>query len=333
MKIHILFPFVNGPYGGANQFLKSLRKELKIRNAYENDPKKTEIILFNSFQNLSKILLYKLIYPQKIFIHRVDGPISDYRGQDEEIDKQIYQVNELIADGTILQSDWSKKNNYAKGMRKSKDSVVILNSCDKSIFNNRGSVFFDRKKKIKLIAVSWSNNKNKGFKYYEYLDKNLDFSKFEMTFIGNSRVKFKNIRILPPLTSDGLSHELKNHHIYVIASKNDPCSNSLIEALSCGLPAVYLKSGGHVEIVKNAGVGFANEHELKQAIKKIVNNYFIYKNRIHISDMQMVAKAYSDFAKYLEGKKQYKSIRFGETIKIFLEINTYKLRKIMKITI
>ena len=33
------------------------------------------------------------------------------------------------------------------------------------------------------------------------------------------------------------------HQVYISASKNDPCSNSLIEALELKLPSIVLKSG------------------------------------------------------------------------------------------
>ena len=36
----------------------------------------------------------------------------------------------------------------------------------------------------------------------------------------------------------------------------DPCPNTVIEALSCGLPVLYSKSGGLPELVNNScGVG------------------------------------------------------------------------------
>ena len=50
-------------------------------------------------------------------------------------------------------------------------------------------------------------------------------------------------------------------------SQDDPCSNSLIEALHCGLPAIVLNSGGHPEIIGNAGVKFKNRKEIIEAIE------------------------------------------------------------------
>ena len=41
--------------------------------------------------------------------------------------------------------------------------------------------------------------------------------------------------------------------LYLAASRDDPCSNALLEALACGLPAAFLASGGHPELVGEAG--------------------------------------------------------------------------------
>ena len=48
MKIHILYLFKDGPWGGGNQFLKALRNEFIKMNFYEEIPEKADVILFNS---------------------------------------------------------------------------------------------------------------------------------------------------------------------------------------------------------------------------------------------------------------------------------------------
>lgn len=68
----------------------------------------------------------------------------------------------------------------------------------------------------------------------------------------------------------------------------DPCPRLVVEAMSCGLPVIHLKSGGVPELVgEDAGVGVAvpedwhNIHEmdpvsLADAVEKIVDNYRTY---------------------------------------------------------
>lgn len=46
---------------------------------------------------------------------------------------------------------------------------------------------------------------------------------------------------------------------YVMMKHNDPCPNTVIEALACGLPVVYSDTGGVGELVGSCGVGVACE--------------------------------------------------------------------------
>jgi len=66
---------------------------------------------------------------------------------------------------------------------------------------------------------------------------------------------------------------LKRHDIYVTASQNDPCSNALVEALSCGLPAVYFRDGGHPELVEFGGIGFRTPEEIPGVLDRLVASY------------------------------------------------------------
>ncbi len=253
-KIHILFKFKKGPYGGANQFLKALQNNLRQLGHYEKNINAANVILANVnpgnlLSLLQQIPTLKKKYPRKIIIARLDGPISLIRGQDKYLDKITAQFIKLFADGVIFQSDWCKKNNTKLFNISSPYQTVIHNAANNQIFYPKNTP--SNNPKIKLIASSWSSNWRKGFKIYEYLDNHLDFSRYEITFAGNSPIKFKNIQTIPPLSSKQLADTLRQHDIYITASKNDPCSNALLEAISCGLPVVALNSGGHTELINS----------------------------------------------------------------------------------
>lgn len=56
--------------------------------------------------------------------------------------------------------------------------------------------------------------------------------------------------------------------IYIMTKHNDPCPNTVIEALSCGLPVVYVNSGGVPELVGNeCGVGVDTESSWEKNIE------------------------------------------------------------------
>lgn len=298
-KIHILYKFVDGPWGGGNQFLKALRDYFRKKGVYCEKAVDADVIIFNSYPFGSEYLfkkLYKLKKKHnKILIHRVDGPISYIRGKDKTIDNLIFNTNQLLADGTVFQSNWSMDKNYKLGMKKSPFENVITNAPDSTIFNKNDKKAFD-KNRIKLIATSWSGNPRKGFDIYKYLEENLDFKKYEMTFVGNSPIEFNNINWIKPIPPKDLANFLKKHDIFITASKNDPCSNSLIEALHCGLPSVARNDSGHPEIIGNGGVFFENESDVISSIEKVCHNYFIYQKNINVPGLDFVGDNYYKFA-------------------------------------
>jgi len=89
-----------------------------------------------------------------------------------------------------------------------------------------------------------------------------------------------------------LAQELKNSDIFVTASRSDPCSNSLIEALSCGLPALALANGGHPELVGKGGEIFNNNTDILEKLEKIVDNYNEYRKKVPIFDIEQTTEEY-----------------------------------------
>lgn len=309
MKVSILVDLKEGPYGGGNQFLKALKKYFTSLGVYERNPNKVDIVIFNSFpfgEEYRFKQAYNLKKKGKILIHRVDGPIFLGRGKDLIVDKIIHNFNKFLADGTIFQSCWSMEENFKLNMEKNKYETVIHNAPDKDLFNKNNKITFETKRKIRLITNSWSKNWNKGFKIYKYLDKNLDFSRYEMTFIGNSPIKFININRIRPLKSKELAEQLKQHDIFISAAKNESCSNALIEALACGLPSVVINSGSNAELVNNKDLIFHNEHDIIEKIEKIVRNYEFYQKNITLLNLEETGKMYYDFCNriYEDFKKQ-----------------------------
>ncbi len=56
---------------------------------------------------------------------------------------------------------------------------------------------------------------------------------------------------------------------FVTATQHDAYSNALVEALSCGLPAIYLDSGGSGEAVQDAGFGFNDREEIPALLERL----------------------------------------------------------------
>lgn len=291
--LSIFHQFAPPPSGGGHQFLRALWREAELRGLrVENNSisRTTRACLFNSF-NFDETRLRRLRRNSALYVHRVDGPIDVYRGRDEGVDRRIWQINQSFADKTIFQSQYSLEKHHELGL-KFKNPQVVLNSVDPAIFHTKGREPFSRERKIRLIAASWSDNPQKGASVYAWLDEHLDWERFEFTFVGRSPVQFKNIRMIAPVPSDKLAEYLRQHDLYLTASQNDPCSNSLLEALTCGCPALYLKSGGHPEIVKQAGLGFDSAEEIPALLDKLVLDYEAYQGQIEVPSIHSVANQY-----------------------------------------
>ena len=292
MKIYIHYDFKDDPWGGGNQFLKALREHWRRNFIYAETAQDAQGILFNSHHGLDGAVRLRQRHPGKIFIHRLDGIMTLTRN-DHLLDRIIYDAAGFLSDGIIFQSQWAQAAAYQAGCPRTKAAKVIFNAPDPDIFNSLGRP--SQRAPVKLVASSWSTNPRKGFAYFEWLDKNLDFSRYAMTFIGHSPVSFRNIRHIRPQNSQNLSRLLKEHEIYVFAGQEDACSNGLVEALHCGLPVVFLESGSNAEIVQGGGVGFRDRPQLLAAIDAVARNYDGYQRAIAVPKLDLVAKQYYDF--------------------------------------
>ena len=140
--------------------------------------------------------------------------------------------------------------------------------------------------------MSWSDNPNKGAEVFAWLDENLDWERYEMSFVGRSPAAFLRIRVRGPVPSRELANELRRHDVYVAASRNDPCSNALLEALACGLPAVYLASGGHPELVGDGGLPFVSAEEVPEVLERLLGEVDDRRGAIRVPSLEQVADRY-----------------------------------------
>jgi glycosyltransferase involved in cell wall biosynthesis len=296
MTISIWHNFVPPPWGGGNQFLLALKNKMSKNNVALQEniiDKDTNCCLINAISfDVAKFKKEHNVFRPKV-IHRVDGPVFLIRGFDKEKDDICFSLNNEYVSATIVQSKWMF-NKISEMGYVLKNPVIVYNAANPEIFNRNNKIEFSIDRKIKIISASWSNNPRKGRDIYKWLDNNLDWNRFEYTFVGNIDAKFKNIKVIGPVDSIKLANIIKQHDIYITASKNDPCSNSLIEALSCGLPSIFFNDGGHPEIVGQGGLPFEDVSKIPMQLNKIINNYTSFQNAIKINDMDFVYNKYME---------------------------------------
>ena len=280
------------PSGGGNQFVAALVRELEGRGLdveWNRISGGTPACLFNSF-NFGFRRLRRFARDGVRMVHRVDGPVGVYRGFDDGTDRRIVELNARLADATVFQSRWSLDAHRALGLELH-EPHVIPNAPDPAIFFPPASRKRRAERPLRLVASSWSDNPRKGADALLWLDRNPPPG-VEVTFVGRTQLRLEHIRVFGPLRSADVAELLRTQDAYLAASVDDPCSNALLEALACGLPAVYRRSGGHPELVGAAGVGFDEPAELGSALEQLAAELEERRARIRVPALAAVADRY-----------------------------------------
>jgi glycosyltransferase involved in cell wall biosynthesis len=286
----VFHEFHRPPYGGGNQFLLALRGEIERRGLSVEVNRlsgETPACLYNSF-NFDFARLRRFGRPGVRMVHRVDGPIGVYRGFDDGTDRRIAEVNAL-ADATILQSQYSLDKHRELGFDL-RNPVVIHNTVDPSIFHPPQER--PPHEKLRVITTSWSDNPRKGADVLSWLDANLDFDSYEVTFAGRTQSTFERIDAVGALPSEPLADLLRAHDVFLAPSRDDPCSNALLEGLACGLPAAFRRSGGHPELVGEAGIGFDEPEEVPAVLARLRDELEQRRRAIEVPPLPEVADRY-----------------------------------------
>ena len=285
--------FAPPPSGGGHQFLRALARELGERGIEIESNRlcaQTPACLFNSF-NFDFTRLRRFARRDATMVHRVDGPIGVYRGFDDGTDRRIAEVNHSIAHTTVVQSRYSLDRHLELGLEL-QNPVVIRNAVDPAIFHPPETRKPLDGRKVRLVAASWSDNLRKGAETLEWLDRNLDRARYELTFVGRAPVRFDQIRAVGPVGSGEVAALFRSHDLYVAPSRDDPCSNALLEALACGLPAAFLESGGHPELVGEGGLAFRADEELPEVLDRLVEEIEMRRAAISTPAISDVADRY-----------------------------------------
>lgn len=269
--------FAASPAGGGHQTLRAFVNECRrrgVRVAFNAIPPDGRACLFNSFNfDVERLERFAFDLPDGCrMVHRVGAVTSLYRGYDDGTDARVAALNGRFAEETIAISNATIEMYRSIGIELVRPRV-IYNAVDPAIFNAQGRVRFEDGRKTRIIAASWSDNPRKGGPVLRWLEDVLDWNRYEITFVGNTQESFGRIRHLPPLPSHDLAALLRQHDIFFTATEDDAYSNALVEALSCGLPAVYLDSGGSREAVREAGFAFTTRDEIPSLFDRLRDEY------------------------------------------------------------
>ncbi|MFM8888199.1 MAG: glycosyltransferase, partial [Chthoniobacterales bacterium] len=118
---------------------------------------------------------------------------------------------------------------------------------------------------LRVVTHHWSDNPLKGFDVYEKVDNLIADGKlpgFQLVVIGRwpSSIRWRSAELHGPCTGRPLAEKLRGCHIYLTASRWEPCGMHHVEGAQCGLPLVYHEDGGGiVEAGKKYGIGYRDD--------------------------------------------------------------------------
>jgi hypothetical protein len=293
IKISMGMKLQQGPWGGGNQFGRALSDFLQKKNArvsYDLQLEDLDIILLTDPRphlkssaftdtDIAKYLFFK--NPRAIVVHRVNE--CDERKGTKGLNKRLQTAN-LCADYTIFVSGWLKSLHMSQGFP-CRESRVIHNGSDESVFHNAGYSRWNRREPLKLVTHHWGAHAMKGFDLYSRLDNLMLSSEFKnklsFAYIGNlpQGFGFKNASYHEPVHGAQLAGLLREHHVYVTASINEPGSHHQNEGALCGLPLLYRESGALPEYCRGFGVAFT-ENNFEEKIREMMAAYETWANAV-----------------------------------------------------
>ena len=320
MKVSIGTKIQDGPWGGGNLFAKNLSNFL-LKNDHEvrfdlkdedldiiilTEPRKTSPS--SSFTNYDVLDYLKYKNNSAIVVHRINE--CDEHKDTSYINKYITYANKA-SDATIFVSTWIKELYINMGEVNEKPNSVILAGADYELFNNKNYKLWNKSEKIRFATHHWSDNWNKGFEVYKLFDKLLSTKKFgnliEFNFIGRlpEGLELNNTIITQPLSGQQLADQIKKSHMYITGSLNEPSGNHHIEAGQCGLPVLYINSGGVKEYCEGYGMEY-NIDNFEEILLSSINNYdeLIKKASLYPRNSDKMSLEYVEFFTYLLKNKK-----------------------------
>ncbi|OFZ51909.1 MAG: hypothetical protein A2381_01230 [Bdellovibrionales bacterium RIFOXYB1_FULL_37_110] len=318
-KVTIYFPFTQGPGNGGNNFLVSLKNEFIKMGIYCETLADAHAIIFNSHHNVQEVLKLKRKYPEKIFIHRVDGPMTIYNGPSDKRDSVVRLLNCQVADGTVFQSNWSMSQNIQLNLFNERKCRVICNAPNPDIFFVK-EIRDKKNAQLKIISSGWSNNPNKGGETLCWLDQNLDFNKYDFEFIGPTIINFKNIKKHGSKTSQEIGEILRSCDVFFFPSKYEACSNALLEGIHSGLIPLAKNSSSNIEIIDNDRLLFDEVDSIIPKLDYIFEHYEELLYNVKIIKLDEVAKQYYQFATSFEQPSTVKFSYWNSQIRYWFNI-------------
>ena len=329
--------------GGPTTFMWNLKEYLDQNNfTYLSSPEK------------AKLLFFPIVYSRKSIkeikakggkvIQRLDGIYYPTQHGEEytSLNSSIKDIYLNYADFVVFQSNYSRLQCFAMLGPKNKNQYkIIINGVDKRLFYPaRKSFQPNLKTTISFVVCGVFRKHIMLDPIVHALDRVREKRNIELRVVGPiedntlKRLMHRDYIVYHGRkTQEEIAEVLRNSHIYISSQINDNCPNSVIEAISCGLPVVGLSSGAMPELLyfskdllaKISGDIFqrSEDIDIEQLIEKIdrsIEGFPEFRNRAldhsHLYSLEDCGEAYIQlFNQFLETNRYRGQITSNSKLK------------------
>lgn len=293
MKVSIGMRLKQQPWGGGNQFgnaLVSFLRNKGVQVCFDLEPDDIDIILLceprkalqiSAFSDREIFNYLRRVNSKAIVVHRINE--CDERKGTKGVNKKLIHAN-LCADHTVFVASWLEKLFTQRGLPCKRFSV-ILNGSDRHIFNPEGYKRWNGREPLKFVTHHWGGHWLKGFDIYRRLDDIIGLQPLShtisFTYIGNlpRGFEFSNAHYIAPKSGHQLADLIRQHHVYLTASINEPGGNHQNEGANCGLPLLYRNSGCMPEYCQGFGLEFTTDN-FEAKLQEMITSYSTWTDRV-----------------------------------------------------
>lgn len=292
-KYDLYIPLPGTSIGGPNTFLRNFHSIAKELGCCFD-----EIVKSNIFFPISHELsaLDKIKSKKGKIIQRLDGVYYPEKHGERytELNKEIAVIYSSYADHVIFQSDYSRKQCFEMFGPRNNYSI-ICNGVSKRIFKKKRYPAFDSE--TKFITTGNFRNIDMLEPIILALDSLANSYKFKLMILG----PVSNNLLLPLLERDyceymgpvteqkDIAAQLCSADAFIYTHLNPPCPNSVLEAISSGLPVIGYDSGSMSELCH------FNKNLLAFVSEKVFHSYEDFKIGILVDKIEL----------FLKNKEQY----------------------------
>ena len=189
--------------------------------------------------------------------------------------------------GVICVSSKNKDESINLGLAKPEKCIVIPNAVDNSVFKLMDKKECRRKLNIPensfvVAFVGWFNNR-KGVLRVSDAIKKLKDNTVKSIFIGSGEQQpdCDGILFKGPVTHNAIPLYLNAADLFVLPTLQEGCCNSIVEALSCGLPVISSDRAFNWDVLNETNsimVNPENVEDIAKAINKLKTDEGLRKN-------------------------------------------------------